>query len=139
METPAAQDNSQAVIGPRGPEGSRSRMEQVISTVVDGIIVPVTGVIPVLLSSGILFLLFAALWVAFGAGLILNQGGLDAAWAWIGDLPLIVQGVAWLLFLPVVAALWAWETSWPLVVRLVLVVGLAGWSLMIFLPRSAQG
>ena len=114
-------------------------MEQVISVVVDGIIVPVTGVIPVLLSSGILFLLFAALWVAFGAGLILNQGGLDAAWAWIGELPLIVQGVAWLLFLPVVGALWAWETSWPLVVRLVLVVGLAGWSLMIFLPRSAQG
>lgn len=114
-------------------------MEQVISAVVDGIIVPVTGVIPVLLSSGILFLLFAALWVAFGAGLILNQGGLDGAWEWIRSLPLIVQGVAWLLFLPVVAALWAWETSWPLVVRLVLVVGLAGWSLMIFLPRSAQG
>jgi len=114
-------------------------MEQAISIVVDGIIVPVTGVIPVLLSSGILFLLFAALWVAFGAGLILNQGGLDAAWAWIGELPLIVQGVAWLLFLPVVAALWAWETSWPIAIRLVLVAGLAGWSLMMFLPRSAQG
>jgi hypothetical protein len=138
VETSAGLDNTQAVIGPRGPEG-RSRMDQVISAVVDGIIVPVTGVIPVLLSSGILFLVFAALWVAFGAGLILNQGGLDAAWAWIGELPLIVQGVAWLLFLPVVGALWAWETSWPLVIRLVIVVGLAAWSLMIFLPRSAQG
>ncbi len=67
-------------------------MDQVISAVVDGVIVPVTGVIPVLLTSGILFLVFAALWLAFGAGMILNQGGLDNAWEWIGSLPLIVQG-----------------------------------------------
>ena len=77
--------------------------------------------------------------LAFGAGLVLNQGGLDNAWEWIRGLPLILQGVAWLLFLPVVGALWAWETSWPLVLRLVIVAGLCGWSLMIFLPRSAQG
>ncbi|MDH5244043.1 MAG: hypothetical protein OEX05_08930, partial [Chloroflexota bacterium] len=58
--------------------------------------------------------------------------------AWIGGLPLIVQGVAWLLFLPVVGALWVWETSWPIVLRLVIVASLAGWSLMIFLPRPTQ-
>lgn len=111
-------------------------MERIIGGLVDGIIVPVTGIIPALLSSGVLFLVFAALWIGFGAGLVLNQGGLDAAWTWIRSLPLLVQGLAWLLFLPVVAALWIWETSWPLVLRLVLVGGLAGWSLMIFLPRS---
>ncbi len=126
------------VLGPGGPAERKGPMEQVITVVVDGVIVPVTGVIPALLSSGILFLLFAGLWVAFGAGLVLNQGGLDAAWEWIRSLPLIVQSIVWLVFLPVVGALWAWETSWPLVIRLVLVVGLAGWSLMIFLPRSAQ-
>jgi hypothetical protein len=114
-------------------------MDQVITGLVDGIIVPVTSVIPFLVTSGILLVLFAALWVGFGAGLIWNQGGLDQAWAAIRDLPLIVQGVVWLLFLPAVAALWAWETSWPLAIRLIVVVGLAGWSLMIFLPRSAQG
>jgi hypothetical protein len=144
VETVTEQDVSgaavgaRAAVGPGGPEGSRGRMDQVISAVVDGVIVPVTGVIPVLLTSGILFLVFAALWLAFGAGLILNQGGLDNAWEWIQSLPLIVQGVAWLLFLPVVGALWAWETGWPLVLRLVIVAGLCGWSLMIFLPRSAQ-
>jgi hypothetical protein len=110
-------------------------MEQLITLVVDGIIVPVTGIIPTLLSSGVLFALFALLWAGFGAGLVWSQGSLDAAWAWIGSLPLLLQGVAWLLFLPVVVALWAWETSWPLVIRLVVVVGLAGWSLAIFLPR----
>lgn len=145
METVTAQKagstaaGTRAAVGPRGPEGSKGRMDRVITAVVDGVIVPVTGVIPVLLSSGILFVVFAALWLAFGAGLILNQGGLDAAWEWIGSLPLLLQGVAWLLFLPVVGALWAWETSWPLVLRLVLVVGLCGWSLMIFFPRAAQG
>ncbi len=114
-------------------------MDNVVSTLVDGIIVPVTGVIPVLLSSGILLVLFAVLWGAFGAGIVLNQGGLDAAWAWIGSLPLLLQAVAWILFLPVVAALWVWETSWPVVVRLLGVASLAGWSLMIFWPRAAQG
>jgi hypothetical protein len=114
-------------------------MEQVITGLVDGIVVPVTSVIPVLLSSGIVFLVFLVLWGAFGAGLVLNQGGLDAAWEWIGNLPLLLQGIAWLLFLPVVGALWVWESTWPVVFRLILVVGLAGWSLMIFLPRSTQG
>jgi hypothetical protein len=114
-------------------------MDQVITTVVDGVIVPVANFVPALVASGAAFVVIAALWLAFGAGIIWNQGGLDAAWEWIGSLPLLVQGVAWLLFLPVVGALWAWETSWPLVVRLVVVAGLAGWSLMIFLPRSAQG
>jgi hypothetical protein len=114
-------------------------MDQLISAFVDGVVVPVTGVIPVLLTSGILFVVFAALWLAFGAGIVWSQGSLDATWEWIRTLPLIVQAVAWLLFLPVVAALWIWETSWPVVVRLVLVAALAGWTLMIFMPRSTQG
>ena len=113
-------------------------VEQVITALVDGVVVPVTSAIPFLVSSGIAFILFLVLWVAFGAGLVMNQGGLDATWTWIGTLPLIVQAFVWLLFLPVVGALWVWETSWPLVVRLVLVGGLAGWSLLIFVPRSGQ-
>jgi len=113
-------------------------MDQVIVAVVDGIIVPVANTIPVLLASGALFVLFAALWLAFGAGLLLDPGAVDATWEWIRGLPLLLQGVAALLFLPVVVALLAWETAWPLVVRLVLVVGLAGWSLAIFLPRAAR-
>jgi hypothetical protein len=33
-----------------------------------------------------------------------------------------------------------WQTirGWPLVVRLVLVVGLGGWNLLMFLPRALQ-
>jgi ABC-type amino acid transport system permease subunit len=87
---------------------------------------------------GVLFGIFALLWIGFGAALIASQGTIDEAWRAIRGLPLIVQIVVWLLFLPVVVGLWAWETSWPLVLRIVLVLGLAGWNLLVFLPRAAQ-
>lgn len=138
VDTATHQDGNRALVGSTASKGSTGPMEQVISVVVDGIIVPVANAIPFLVSSGALFVVFALLWAGFAAGVVWHQGGLDAAWAWIGNLPLIVQGVVWLLFLPVVGALWIWETSWPLALRLILVVSLAGWSLMIFLPRSTQ-
>lgn len=116
-------------------ERRKGPMEQLITWLVNGIVVPVTSVIPGLVSSGVLFLVFAGLWVAIGAGIVWNHGGLDATWHWIGSLPLLVQGVLWLLFLPVVAGLWVWETSWPYLVRLLIVGGLAGWNLLVFLPR----
>ena len=88
--------------------------------------------------NGVLFLVFAVLWVAFVAALIVSQGSLDDVWTAIRELPIVVQIVVWILFLPVVAGLWVWETTWPLIVRLVLVAGLAGWNLLIFLPKALQ-
>ena len=85
-----------------------------------------------------LFLVFAGIWIAFGIGLIWSQGSLDQGWATIHGWPLPVQAIAWLLFLPVMAGLWVWETSWPFLVRLVLVLGIAGWNLLVFVPRAAQ-
>jgi len=40
----------------------------------------------------------------------------------------------WLLFLPVMIGLWIWETSWALILRVALIVSLAGWTLLVF-PR----
>ena len=56
--------------------------------------------------TGILFVIFAALWAAFGAGLIWSQGSVDAAWDSIRALPLLIQGIVWILFLPVMAGMW---------------------------------
>jgi hypothetical protein len=81
------------------------------------------------------FGIFAILWVAFAVGVVASQGSLDATWEWIRGLPIIIQAVVWLLFLPVVAGLWVWETGWPLVARLVLVGGLAVATLYVFAPR----
>jgi hypothetical protein len=129
-----------------GPARRRNPVEQLITTLVDGvlvplingIVVPVANAVPGLVSSGVAFFAFAALWFGFGLALITSQGSLDAAWQWIRDLPLIAQGVIWVLFLPVVAGLWIWETTWPLVLRLILVAGLAWWNLFMFLPRAVR-
>lgn len=109
----------------------------VIDRLVRGILLPVTGAIPALVTSGALLVLFAALWLAFGVALVANPSALDEAWRSLAQLPLPIQGIAWLLLMPVLAGLWVWGTAWPLVVRLVLIAGIAGWNLIVFVPRRA--
>jgi ABC-type amino acid transport system permease subunit len=109
-------------------------MERIIETLASGLGNSVAWMV----ENGVLFAIFAIIWVAFGAALIFSQGSIDQAWQTIRGLPLIVQIVVWVLFLPVMIGLWVWETSWPLIVRLVLVVGVAGWNLFMFLPKALQ-
>lgn len=106
-----------------------------IDRLVRWLVVPVTGIIPTLVSSGLLLVVFGTMWLAIGAGLIANPTTVDDAWRWLGSLPLPFQAFAWLLFLPLTTGLWTWQTDWPLVVRIVVVAGLAGWNLMVFIPR----
>ena len=110
-------------------------MEAVIETVINATVVPLANTVPVLVSSGIALLLFGALWTGFAFALVRDRSRLDAAWRWIRGLPLIVQALVWLLFLPVMVGLWVWRTGWPLAGRLVTIGGLAGWSLLIFIPQ----
>ena len=106
-----------------------------IDLLVNRVILPVTSVIPFLVRTGLLMLGFAGLWLAFLATMILDPGRLDEAWRAITGLPFIGQAAAWLLFLPLMAGLWVWATDWPLVVRIVIVVAIAGWNLVVFIPR----
>jgi len=106
-----------------------------VDRLVRWVILPVTGIIPVLVRTGLLFLGFAALWLGFFAALVADPAALDAAWDAIVSLPLVAQAVAWLLFLPLMAGLWVWTTDWSLVVRVALVVGIAAWNLVVFIPR----
>lgn len=112
----------------------KGAMERLIETLATGL----GNSVAWLAEHGVLFGLFALIWVAFGVELIWSQGSLDQAWQTIRGLPLIVQVVVWLLFLPVMAGLWLWETTWPLIVRVVLIVGIAGWNLLVLLPRALQ-
>jgi hypothetical protein len=112
----------------------KSRMDTVIEALAGGL----GNGIGWLAENGVLFGVFALIWIAFGAGLLLSQGSVDEVWATIRGLPLIVQAVVWLLFLPVMIGLWIWETTWPFIVRVVLIVGIAGWNLLVFLPRALQ-
>ena len=105
---------------------------------VDHIVAPVTGAIVFAVENGLAFVIFALMWIGFGYAVVASQGSLDATWQWIRSLPLIIQGVVWLLFLPVVIALWVWETTWPIVMRVVVIGGLAWWSLLMFVPKWLQ-
>lgn len=106
-----------------------------VDRLVRWVIIPVTGVIPVLVRTGLLFLAFAALWFGFFAALVVDPAILESARRTIEGMPLAVQLVTWVLFLPLLGGLWAWTTDWPLVVRVVLVVGIAGWNVVTFIPR----
>jgi uncharacterized membrane protein YvlD (DUF360 family) len=115
-------------------------MESLITALVNGIVVPVvtvlTAPIPFLASSGLLLAIFAALWLAFGIALVRDRARIDSSWHRLRSLPLPVQLIAWLLFLPVIAGLWIWRTSWPQAARLLVVAGLAGWNLLVLLPAA---
>ena len=83
------------------------------------------------------FTVLGLLWLGFLAALIANRELLDLAWQTLRSWPLILQGIVWLLALPVVGGLWIWETSWPVLLRLVLVLGLAFATVYTFFPKRA--
>jgi ABC-type amino acid transport system permease subunit len=109
-------------------------MEQLIETLAGGL----GNSVAWMAESGVLFAIFAIIWVAFAGGLIFSHGSIDQAWQTVRGLPLIVQLIVWVVFLPVMIGLWVWETTWPLIMRLVLVAGVAGWNLFMFLPKALQ-
>jgi hypothetical protein len=112
------------------------RRRRFVERVIDGVATGAGNSISWMAEHGVLFAIFLVLWVAFAIALVLSQGTIDEAWQWIRDLNWVLQVVLWVLFLPVMAGMWVWETSWPLAVRLVLVIGLAGFNLIVFLPRA---
>lgn len=112
---------------------------RVIEGLVRVIVVPVTGVIGFLVSSGVMLVVSAALWLGLAVALVTREAAGDAAWRWIGTLPPPVLGLAWLAFLPAMAGLWVWTTDWPLALRLIVIAGLAVWNLLIFIPARTRG
>ena len=99
------------------------------------VILPVTGVIPFLVRTGLLFAAFAVLWAGFLVARVVDPAILDTVRRTLESLPFLLQAVVWLLFLPLTAGLWVWGTDWAPIVRVVLVVGIAGWNLLVFLPQ----
>jgi hypothetical protein len=90
-----------------------------------------TGVFNVLV-----FTMFAILWIAFVAALAFSPGTLDDLWHQMRRLPLLVQGLVWLLFLPLMIGLWIWERNWSAPIRLVLIIALGVWNVYMFFPLS---
>jgi hypothetical protein len=77
-------------------------------------------------------------WLAFYAFLLFSEQALSDLWQWVRALPLVVEGLVWLVAFPFVLALGIWDSAWETALRLVLVSGCAiGWSLA-FWPRKER-
>jgi hypothetical protein len=89
------------------------------------------------------FTILAALWLAFAVALVASRSSLDATWRGVAALPLPIRGFVWLLTLPVMVGLGVWEgawrtRSWPVIVRVLVVAGLALATLNAFFPRGIR-
>lgn len=111
-------------------------MDAIIEGIVNATVIPLANLVPVLVSSGLALVIFAGLWAAFGFALVRDRARLDEAWQRIRRLPLPVQAIVWLLFMPVLVGLAVWRARWPLPGRLVTIGGVAAWSLLIFIPSA---
>jgi hypothetical protein len=79
------------------------------------------------------FVWIVGIWLAFFG--LLFAGVLDELWSSIRDLPLVVEAVLWILFLPWMLGMVVWTSSRAEWLRVVLVVAFAaGWTI-ISLPR----
>lgn len=71
----------------------------------------------------LMFGMSVAITAAFAYYLLGEPSRLTEVWGWIRQLPLLVQLVLWLLFLPWMFALWVLAQPWAFALRLVVVVG----------------
>jgi hypothetical protein len=71
-------------------------------------------------------------WLAFAVALVASQQTLDR------DLPLVVEGVVWLLGFPFLIGLAIWQASWDEAVRLTAIAVLAVAYTYMFIPRARQ-
>ena len=125
-------------LGPAPTDVGANRRESPMERVIDSVATGLGNGVGWLAESGVLFAVFAVIWVAVVIGIVWSAGTVDDAWRNIRELPPILQAITWVLFLPVMVGLWVWESSWPFLVRIVVVVGIAGWNLLIFLPRALR-
>jgi hypothetical protein len=77
-------------------------------------------------------------WVAFAVALVASQQTLDDVWTSVRDLPLVVEGVVWLLGFPFLIGLAIWRASWDEAVRLTVIASVAVAYTCMFVPRARK-
>jgi len=82
------------------------------------------------------FAIMVAGWLAFLVAVIGSQQTLDDVWTAIRDLPLVVEGLVWLIGFPFLVGLAIWQASWDEAVRLVAIAVLAVAYTYMFVPRQ---
>lgn len=75
-------------------------------------------------------------WIAFAIALIASRQTLGDVWTAVRDLPLVLEGVAWVLGFPFLVGLAIWHASWDETTRLVAIAVLAVAYTYMFRPRK---
>jgi hypothetical protein len=75
-------------------------------------------------------------WLAFFAAVITSHETLDEIWTAIRDLPLVVEGLVWLIGFPFLVGLAIWHASWDEAVRIIAIAVLAVAYTHMFVPRE---
>ena len=83
------------------------------------------------------FIWMVGMWLAFFW--LLFAGALDGLWRTITGLPILLDIVLWIVFLPWMLATWVWTGPWPEWIRVTLVLCFAiGWT-VVSIPRRRRG
>lgn len=65
------------------------------------------------------------LWLAFAGLWIFTSETLGHIFNWIQGIPLALEIVVWVVFLPWVGSLWIWHSSWSLGLKIVVILVIA--------------
>ena len=82
------------------------------------------------------FAVMAAGWLAFAYALAASQQTLADVWAWVVDLPLVLELAVWLVGFPFLLGLAIWDASWDETVRVIAIAVVAVAYVLLFLPRE---
>ena len=74
--------------------------------------------------------IFVMLWIGLAIALVVDREWLDLLWNWARALPLLVEIIVWVLFLPIMTGLWVWESSWSAITSLLAFAGIVVWTLL---------
>jgi hypothetical protein len=65
------------------------------------------------------------LWIAFAVLWIFDSSVLGSIFHWVQGIPLILEIIVWIVFLPWIFSLWILQTSLPLWLRIIIIVAVA--------------
>jgi hypothetical protein len=77
-------------------------------------------------------------WLAFLGALVASQQTLDDVWMAVRDLPLLIEGLVWLIGFPFLVGLAIWQAPWDEAARLVAIAVLAMAYTFMFSPRERK-
>lgn len=97
---------------------------------------PSTGSANPMIGAILLSVIGGALWVAFGAVLLVSPATLQELWSGARALPWYLQIPTRIVLLPWMLGLAAWQSTWPAAVRVLAVATLAAATAGAFWPRG---